>query len=195
MTDQLKQLSEPATLTNRLRGVYAIGPDVDGGPEFGHRDFGSTFTPRIQLEAADRIETLETQLTEAKAREAVAYEVAAKVCTGDEDQPERISASALRKMSASEQFMYEQVVLAWKDAIEIRALTRDDTTTALEQIKQEAREPFKKLADDMADILDSMSSEHCLEDAYSMAIDALDLHTEQSAAILATLSEQKEPTQ
>ena len=72
MTDQLKQLSEAATLINRLRGVYAIGPDVDGGPEFGHRDFGSTFTPRIQLEAADRIETLETQLTEAKARAAIA---------------------------------------------------------------------------------------------------------------------------
>ena len=74
------------------------------------------------------------------AREAVAYEVAAKVCAGDEDADERISASVLRKMSVSEQFAYEQVVLAWKDAVEIRALTPDHTNIALEQIRQQARD-------------------------------------------------------
>ena len=43
-------------LVKRLRGQYQVGPDED---VLGTRDF-SDFIPAISLEAADRIEELET---------------------------------------------------------------------------------------------------------------------------------------
>jgi len=61
------------------------------------------------------------------ARRAVklALEEAAKVCTGDETRPARISGQRLRGMSVQEQFAYEQVRMAWVDADAIRALDPD----------------------------------------------------------------------
>ena len=46
-------------LTDRLRGKYAIGPIVNGEPEFGYRKF--PMEP-ICIEAAARIEELEQAL-------------------------------------------------------------------------------------------------------------------------------------
>jgi len=49
------------SLANRLRGIYEIGHDG----EFGMRDFSkSTFIPRINREAADRVEELEAALND-----------------------------------------------------------------------------------------------------------------------------------
>lgn len=45
-------------LVKRLRGLYSVGPDGMGYPD---RDFGS-FTPRINKEAANRIEALENEV-------------------------------------------------------------------------------------------------------------------------------------
>lgn len=45
-------------LTKRLRGIYARGPTLaNGEPEFGWRKMAEP--PSIQVEAAERIETLE----------------------------------------------------------------------------------------------------------------------------------------
>jgi hypothetical protein len=44
-------------LTNRLRGIYPVGPEG----AYGARDF-SDFIPPISIEAADRIEELEKEL-------------------------------------------------------------------------------------------------------------------------------------
>ena len=179
MTDQLKQLSEAAagmdtarvvSRLNELRG-FVWGPDECG------QDDAETCDEAVSL-----IQALEAQLTEARAREAVAYEVAAKVCTGDEDRPAKLSASVLRKMSIADQFAHEQVVLAFRGADAIRALTPHHTTTALEQIKQEARDEGKREA---AEIVKS-------------APIRIAGQTEKTAragmfsAILATLSEPKE---
>jgi hypothetical protein len=41
---------------------------------------------------------------------------------------------------------------------------------------------WKNLADKMAGILDEASRQHCPEDAYDLAIEALDLHTESHMA-------------
>ncbi len=46
-------------LVNRLRGVYAVGPEG----VYGTRDFAD-FIPPISLEAATRIEELEAALSE-----------------------------------------------------------------------------------------------------------------------------------
>lgn len=46
------------TLTNRLRGIYEVGPNG----EFGKRSFAD-FVPAISLEAASRIEELESLIT------------------------------------------------------------------------------------------------------------------------------------
>ena len=152
MTGQLKQLSEAATQGEwRIRTLENFGWNIVhyvNGDKFdlqrvskcGNEPDANFIVALVNAYRAGELIPAE----EARAREAVAYGVAAKVCTGDEDRPERISASALRKMSVSEQFAYEQVVLAWKDAVEILALTPDHTTTALEQIKQEARDEGKR---------------------------------------------------
>jgi hypothetical protein len=51
-------------LTDRLRGRYAIGPKLENGePEFGWREYD---VPPIQIEAAKRIENLETVLFDAQ---------------------------------------------------------------------------------------------------------------------------------
>tara|TARA_R110000851_G_scaffold169340_1_gene315517 strand:- start:368 stop:571 length:204 start_codon:yes stop_codon:yes gene_type:complete len=51
------------TLVNRLRGIYAVGPNA----EFGSRSFGSFgIVAPISLEAANRIEELEQALDDAK---------------------------------------------------------------------------------------------------------------------------------
>lgn len=50
-------------LVDRLRGKYASGPHLpNGNPEFGWKQFQAT---PINLEAAERIEALETALREA----------------------------------------------------------------------------------------------------------------------------------
>lgn len=49
------------TLLDRLRGRYPIGPEVDGQPEFGFRQFDPV---PIQLEAANEIERLQGLLSE-----------------------------------------------------------------------------------------------------------------------------------
>ena len=67
------------TLTARLRGQYKIGPDG----VYGTRDF-SDFIPPISLEAADRIEQLESKLKEAaefiqKLGPTIDYDIAAEI--------------------------------------------------------------------------------------------------------------------
>jgi hypothetical protein len=53
------------TLTNRLRGIYEVGPQSPNGlPEFGIRQFES---PLIQKEAAEEIERLSAIILEMKA--------------------------------------------------------------------------------------------------------------------------------
>jgi hypothetical protein len=59
------------SLTNRLRGIYAIGPNADqmgptDKPEFGWREFPNL--PPIQYEAAARIEELEEELQKYRER-------------------------------------------------------------------------------------------------------------------------------
>lgn len=146
MTDQLKQLSE-AIYARDLDGtgsMHICSMEDEGAVELVPTSHLETATlgerllrnckskpatipwpHRILHEANDRIESLEAQLTEAKAREAVAYEVAAQ-----------IPLDWLRDYPAAE--------TRKSIALSIRALTSDHTTTALEQIKQEARGEGKR---------------------------------------------------
>ncbi len=52
------------SLVNRLRGIYDLGPNA----EFGTRSFAD-FIPPISLEAANRIEELESELKKAKSQD------------------------------------------------------------------------------------------------------------------------------
>ena len=55
-----KDVEVSERLVDRLRGKYAMGPHLpNGNPEFGWKQFQAT---PINLEAAERIETLEAAL-------------------------------------------------------------------------------------------------------------------------------------
>lgn len=115
MADQLKQLSIRTTLRERLREVFAGKLAKIPWPH------------RILHEDEECVENLETQLTEAQAREAVAYEVA---------------------VSAIDKYLMACTLLPVLQVMDIKKmvgnLTPDHTTTALEQIKQEARDEVKR---------------------------------------------------
>ena len=93
----------------------------------------------MQIIATERAEVLALcrQLAATKAREAVAYEVAAQIATDRE-----AACCDWWQKTRTHANVYEQLP---EVASQIRALTPDDTTTALEQIKQEARDEILSL--------------------------------------------------
>ena len=52
---------------------------------------------------------------------------AAKVCVGEENRPERMSAHEVGQLPFDEQYAYEVTQLAWADADEILSLKKDNT--------------------------------------------------------------------
>lgn len=67
MTEPLTDQAEArASLVNRLRGRYPVGPTLPSGePEFGWLQFDTSALPAIHAEAADEIERLRAELEEA----------------------------------------------------------------------------------------------------------------------------------
>ncbi|MBM1613892.1 hypothetical protein JQV16_08595 [Sulfitobacter mediterraneus] len=124
----------------------------------------------MQIIAAERAEvlSLRKQLTEAKAREAVAYEVAA---------------NSIQKAALDSEQGHEIVDIC------IRALTPTHTTTALEQIKQEARDEGKReILARVIKLCNQREREWDLADMSNYA-NAAGAITSSISAILATFSD------
>lgn len=154
MTDQLKQLSEAATeeakfliqksgayyrpnsrgYTNSAiqAGRYTLNeaisithPNGPAGPRDNMRFFHED---DVVCEDWKAYRALKSQLTEAKAREAVAYEVAAEICDREWNAEKLSVETRMFPIRTNADFI----------ADEIRTLAPQDATDALEQIRQQA---------------------------------------------------------
>ena len=90
------------TLTNRLRGIYDVGPHLPNGvPEFGIRQLES---PPIQKEAAEEIERLSAIILEMKA---LMLSILACVEPGQDSPEECFAAMPLELVDASCSFIQQ----------------------------------------------------------------------------------------
>lgn len=218
MTDQLKQLSEAATeeakfliqksgayyrpnsrgYTNSAiqAGRYTLNeaisithPNGPAGPRDNMRFFHED---DVVCEDWKAYRALKSQLTEAKAREAVAYEVAAKACW-------KQAAYRTEQLNLNVSDIQRARWIAGAKQAEMMAQAIEDmrpthTTTALEQIKQQARDEEREAMNHMAETLKEAVHSYnqwMLDDDYN-AGPVLDRTISHIKSALATLSDTPE---
>lgn len=146
MTNQLKQLSEAATQGEwQELGTTRGCVFVDGEKIQQANDFNSLFACILvnAYRAGELIPA--SELTEARAQVAVAYEVAADKSNDFYSYAAEMAPKAEYR-SAAQIRLNHRAGMASEISDAIRNLTPDHTTTALEQIRQQERDEGKREA-------------------------------------------------